>query len=56
MNDHTFTLRFLSSIEDRDELSVLLHEGIDDASLVGPDEAARSCSSSTSAPAACRER
>lgn len=38
MNDYTFTLRFLGPIEDLDELSVLLYERIDDASLIGPDE------------------
>jgi hypothetical protein len=38
MNDYTFTLRFLSPIEDLDQLSILLYERIDDASLMGPDE------------------
>lgn len=38
MNDFTFTLRFLSPIEDLDELSIFLYERIDDASLSGPDE------------------
>lgn len=37
MNAYTFTLRFLSPIEDLDELSIRLYERIDDASLSGPD-------------------
>ena len=37
MNDYTFTLRFLSSLGDLDELSIRLYEQIDDASLSGPD-------------------
>ncbi len=38
MNDYTFTLRFLSPIEDLDELSILLYDRMADASLSGPDE------------------
>lgn len=38
MNDHTFTLRFLSPSQDLDALSVQLYDRIDDASLSGPDE------------------
>jgi hypothetical protein len=38
MNDYTFTLRFLSPIEDLDELSILLYDQMADASLMGPDE------------------
>jgi hypothetical protein len=37
MNDYSFSLRFLSPIEDLDELSILLYDRIDDASLIGPD-------------------
>lgn len=37
MNDYAFTLRFLAPGRDADELSVLLYEQIDDASLMGPD-------------------
>ncbi len=37
MNDYTFSLRFLSPALDLDELSILLYERIDDASLSGPD-------------------
>ncbi|MGH2797422.1 MAG: hypothetical protein ACRDM0_07050 [Thermoleophilaceae bacterium] len=37
MNDYTFTLRFLSPIEDLDDLSIRLYDRIDDASLSGPD-------------------
>lgn len=38
MNDYTFTLRFLSPIEDLDELSILLYDQMVDASLSGPDD------------------
>lgn len=38
MTDYTFTLRFLSPIEDLDELSILLYDQMVDASLSGPDE------------------
>jgi hypothetical protein len=38
MNDHTFTLRFLSPGHSAEEMSVQLYEGIGDASLMGPDE------------------
>jgi hypothetical protein len=37
MNDHTFTLRFLSPGDDLDSLSVRVYERLDDASLMGPD-------------------
>jgi hypothetical protein len=37
MNEYTFTLRFLSPIDDADELSTRLYEKIDDASLMGPN-------------------
>jgi hypothetical protein len=38
MNDYAFTLRFLSPIQDLDELSIRLYEDLDDASLMGPDD------------------
>ena len=38
MSNYTFTLRFNSPIRDLDELSVILYERVDDASLMGPDE------------------
>lgn len=38
MNDYNFTLRFLSPDHDLDELSILIYEKIDDASLMGPDD------------------
>jgi hypothetical protein len=38
MSNYTFTLRFLSPIADLDELSVILYERVDDASLMGPNE------------------
>ncbi len=37
MNHYTFTLRFLSPVENLDELSIQLYDRIDDASLRGPD-------------------
>jgi hypothetical protein len=37
MNDHTFTIRFLTADTSLDELSIRLYELIDDASLMGPD-------------------
>lgn len=37
MNDYTFTLRFLSPVDNLDELSIQLYDRIDDASLSGPD-------------------
>lgn len=37
MNDYAFTIRFLSPIEGLDELSGVIYEQIDDASLSGPD-------------------
>jgi len=38
MNDHTFTLRFLSPGQSGEDLSIRLYERIEDASLMGPDE------------------
>ncbi len=38
MSNYTFTLRFISPIPDLDQLSVILYERVDDASLMGPDE------------------
>jgi hypothetical protein len=38
MNDYTFIFRFLSPGESAEDLSVRLYEGIDDASLMGPDQ------------------
>lgn len=37
MNDHTFTLRFLSPGSSADDLSIRIYERIEDASLMGPD-------------------
>ncbi len=37
MNNHTFTLRFLSPGHSAEELSIQLYEEIEDASLMGPD-------------------
>ena len=37
MNDHTFTLRFLSPGWSADDLSIQIYERIEDASLMGPD-------------------
>ena len=38
MSDHTFTLRFLAPGWSAEDLSILLYERIDDASLMGPDK------------------
>jgi hypothetical protein len=38
MNDYTFTFRFLCPGQSAEDLSIRLYEGIEDASLMGPDE------------------
>ena len=38
MSHYTFTFRFLSPGQSTEDLSIRLYEGIEDASLMGPDE------------------